>query len=250
MNKLYRKNEITFAIIWIVIYVVGTSIADSAAQELGVIKSVTAVFHIALVTYLWFWVKKQGLQDKYGFCKPVYPAAKFLFYLPLAVIATCSLWFGVRLNVSVLETVLFVISMLCVGFLEELIFRGFLFRAMEKDNVTQAIIVSSLTFGIGHIVNLFNASGKALIATIHQIIFAAAMGFLLVMIFYRGRSLWPCIIFHGVNNALSIFADGEASLHFFGSEEKEAFFGTGFTLVIAVLYIIILRRTLREKGKD
>ena len=49
--------------------------------------------------------------------------------------------------------------MLCVGFAEEVIFRGFLFRAMEKDNVKTAIIGSSVTFGLGHVLNLVNGSG-------------------------------------------------------------------------------------------
>ena len=31
----------------------------------------------------------------------------------------------------------------------------------------------------------------------------------------------PCIIFHGVNNACSAVSDEEASLAFFGSDERE-----------------------------
>lgn len=40
--------------------------------------------------------------------------------------------------------------MLCVGFLEEMIFRGLLFEAIAKENVKKAIIISSVTFGIRH----------------------------------------------------------------------------------------------------
>lgn len=36
------------------------------------------------------------------------------------------LWHGVAMNVSLLETVLYILTMFCVGFLEEMIFRGFL----------------------------------------------------------------------------------------------------------------------------
>ena len=97
----------------------------------------------------------------------------------------------------------------CVGFLEEVIFRGLLFRAMEKDNLKTAIIVSSLTFGIGHIVNLFNGSGKDPASNVIQIVFAVLVGFVLVLIFYYGKSLIPCILFHSANNALKVFeADG------------------------------------------
>ena len=95
--------------------------------------------------------------------------------------------------------------MCCVGFLEEVIFRGLLFRAMEKDGLKTAILVSSLTFGIGHIVNLFNGSGRDFASSIIQIIFAVLVGLVLVLIFHRGGSLIPCIVFHSVNNALGAF---------------------------------------------
>ena len=94
------------------------------------------------------------------------------------------------------------------GFLEEVIFRGLLFRAMEKDNVKSAIIVSALTFGIGHIVNLLNGSGRELLSSLVQIIFAVLVGFVLVLIFYHGKSLTACILFHSANNALKVFAGG------------------------------------------
>lgn len=98
--------------------------------------------------------------------------------------------------------------MLGVGFLEELIFRGFLFRAIEKENLTRAVIISSVTFGVGHIVNLFN--GQNILDTVGQIIFAVFVGFALVVLFHKGKSLVPCIVFHGIFNALSIVANDDA----------------------------------------
>ena len=65
--------------------------------------------------------------------------------------------------------------MLCVGFLEEVIFRGLLFQAIAKDNIKSAVIISSVTFGIGHIINLFNGSGMDLVNNLCQIVFAFAI---------------------------------------------------------------------------
>ena len=205
MTKLYKKSEITFAILWIVAYVVLTSLAEGLSESLGRPKSFTAAVHLAMALLLFFWIRKNGLSEKYGFCRPKLPAKRFLFYLPLAVIASASLWNGVRLQSGFPGTLLYVVSMCCVGFLEEVIFRGLLFRAMEKDNVKRAVIVSALTFGLGHIVNLFNGSGRDLTETAIQIGFAIMVGFVLVLIFYRGGSLIPCILFHSVNNALGAF---------------------------------------------
>lgn len=109
-------------------------------------------------------------------------------------------------NQPPLETVLYVLSMFCVGFLEELIFRGLLFQAMAKDGVRSAVVVSSVTFGIGHIVNLFNGSGAELLPNLLQVVYAVAVGFAFVMIFCRTKSLVPCIITHSVFNGLSAFA--------------------------------------------
>ena len=100
--------------------------------------------------------------------------------------------------------------MICVGFLEEMIFRGLLFKAMIKDGVKSAIIVSSITFGIGHIVNLINGSGAELLSNVLQILYAVAIGFMLVMIFYKTKSLLVCITMHSIFNSLSAFANKAA----------------------------------------
>ena len=212
MTKLYQKSEITFAILWIVAYVVLSSYADQLSLSIGIVKSVTAVLQIVMSLILFFWIRSNNLSEKYGFCKPIIPARQFLYYLPLVIIASTAFWGGFGPQYVFPDALMYVISMCCVGFLEEVIFRGLLFRAMEKDNLKKAIIVSSLTFGIGHIVNLFNGSGRDPASSVIQVIFAVLVGFVLVLIFYYGKSLVPCIIFHSANNALKVFeADGSFS---------------------------------------
>lgn len=209
MTKLYKKSEISFAILWIVAYVVLSSLADQLSESYGIIKSVTAVLHIAMSLILFFWIRNNDLSEKYGFCRSTIPAKRFLYYLPLILIASTAFWSGIKLQYGYPGALLYFISMCCVGFLEEVIFRGLLFRAMEKDNLKTAMIVSSLTFGLGHIVNLFNGSGMDLASSMTQIVLAVLLGFVLVLIFYYGKSLIPCILFHSANNALQVFsADG------------------------------------------
>ena len=212
MTKLYKKSEISFAILWIVAYVVLSSLADQLSETVGVAKSVTAILHIAMSLILFFWIRNNNLCEKYGFCRSVVPAKRFLYYLPLIIIASTAFWGGIKLQYGFPEATMFFISMCCVGFLEEVIFRGLLFRALEKDNLKTAILVSSLTFGLGHIVNLFNGSGKDPVSSMIQIVFAVLVGFVLVLIFYYGKSLIPCIVFHSANNALKVFS-AEGSLN-------------------------------------
>lgn len=206
MKRFYEKHELAFAIIWIVVYVNLFSMADNASRAIGTEKLITFPVAAAMSLVLLLWLKKNGLFEKYGLCAPKASARQFLYYLPLLLIVSCNAWFGLQLNMSVVESLLYVLSMLCVGFLEELIFRGLLFKAMCRDSVKAAIIVSSITFGLGHIVNLFNGSGAELLATLCQVCYAVAAGFMFVIIFHRGGSLIPCIAAHSGINMLSAFA--------------------------------------------
>ena len=259
MTKLYKKNELMFALVWIAIYVVGTSLAEALCEALGVVKLVSAAFHLALTVILLLWVRRNDLTEKCGLFLPRYRLSSAWFFLPLVLVGLYKLFFSPAFRLSPMESVLYVVSMLCVGFLEEIIFRGFLFRAIEKENLTRAIIISSdarcfffississlerlpestsaisssassvktaiiissVTFGIGHIVNLIN--GQDLPETILQIIFAIIVGFALVVLFYKGKSLVPCIVFHSVFNSLSIVANDEAMLKTLGGPVTSA----------------------------
>jgi membrane protease YdiL (CAAX protease family) len=108
---------------------------------LGVEKLVTLVIGIALSAVLLAFLWKNDLFKSYGLCRASASAGSMLYYLPVFLMLTANLWHGVALNCGFLETLLYVLSMLCVGFLEEIIFRGLLFEAMKKDNVKSAIIV-------------------------------------------------------------------------------------------------------------
>lgn len=207
MKKLYEKSELAFSLMWIVLYCVLMSVADSISDSTGVTKIISFPVAFLMSAVILIFIKKNGLSEKLGLCRPKATAKEMLYYIPLGLLPLANVMFGVRVNLSVGETVLYMLTMLCVGFLEEIIFRGMLFKAMAKDSLKSAVAVSSITFGIGHIINLFNGSGAELLPNILQVIYAVAAGFMFVMIFIRSGSLVPCIVLHGVFNALSVFAD-------------------------------------------
>ena len=242
LDRLYAKSEIVFAVSWIAVYVVFMSAADSLSLEMGVEKCLTLPAQLVLIGILLLWVRHAGLERRFGLCAPVTPAVRMLFYVPLALMIVYKVAFGVTMNYAPLETVLFVLSMFCVGFLEEFLFRALLFRSMARNNLTSAIVVSSLTFGFGHIVNLFNASGQDQFETAVQIVAAALVGFVLVYVFMRSGSLWPCIVFHGLFNALSAFSDDAATIAAAGSELGEALMFLGVIVVAGGAYLLYLRK--------
>lgn len=204
LKKLYDKDEIWFAVGWIIVYVVGFANADMLSDSIGIPKLLTVLVGAVLTLVLLHFVDNNGLAEKFGLCCFRGDYRRFLWFVPLAVISSVNFWNGVTMNVSIPETVLYILSMCFVGVLEEVIFRGLLFRGMGAGNVKVAIIVSSLTFGVGHIVNLF--TGAPLFETLLQLVYASAVGFCYTAVFYAGGSILPCVMSHIFVNATSIFA--------------------------------------------
>ena len=242
MKKLYEKNELTFAIVCIVVYCVLQSIANPLNKVIGIEYTASAAFCILQTIVLFTFIRKNNLQKRYGLCKTPVPALHFLYYVPLVILASGSLWNGVALNYSPAETFCRIVCMLCVGFLEEVIFRGLLFVAIAKDSIKSAVVISSVTFGIGHIINLFNGSGMDFVNNLCQIVFAIAVGFLLVTIFYRGGSLLPCIIVHSSINTLGTFAN-DTNL-----TTEMHLLHLAVLIVVTVIYTLILTRTLPKRS--
>ncbi|MBQ8569814.1 MAG: CPBP family intramembrane metalloprotease [Oscillospiraceae bacterium] len=235
MKKIYDKSETTFAIMWIIIYVVGASICNSISESIGMPRLVSLVYSVICVIVLLGFIKKNGLSEIYGLCSFKGDKKTFLYFIPIALISITNLTGGLALNDDLLKCVIMSAAVAVAGIVEELIFRGLLFVGMCKDNVKSAIIVSSVTFGIGHIVNLLN--GAPLFSTLCQIIYAVAIGFCFTIVFKTGKSLIPCIISHFVVNALSVFAvlpEGESAVR------ARGIFVTVYITVISVVYSLWL----------
>lgn len=244
LKKLYDKSRIWFAVAWIIAYCVLLSVGDSLSAVIGVEKSVTLVVGLLLSAVLLIFLYKHGLFAKYGLCRPKIPTRSMLFYAPILVMLTVNVWYGVTMNYGIAETMLYILSMLCVGFLEEVIFRGLLFVAMRKDSEKAAIIVSSLTFGIGHIINLINGSGAELLPNLLQVIYATAAGFMFVMIYLKTDSLLVCIAAHGIFNALSVFADEAGA-----TAEMRILTAIALT-VITGAYAVYIALKVKQKNED
>ena len=208
MTNFFKKHETLFCILLIVLYVVSNSFCVQSfgyTSPIGFV--VNTIFSFALILIM-LALKSTAY---YGLTR-VKDAKRYLYFIPLVIIATVNLWNGVNINNSPSEIIFYILTMINVGFIEEVIFRGFLFRMMEKQSLKSAIHVSAITFGIGHIVNLLN--GADLVPTLMQICYAISIGYLFVIIFYKSKSLVPCIIAHSVTNSLSIFnIDNSLSLY-------------------------------------
>lgn len=237
MKRLLMKNELGFSLVWIGLYVVLFSMADTVSRNLGTAKIITAPLCVIITVYLIIWLIKNGLCANYGLCKIKTSYRNYLYFLPLAVIASTNLWGGFTFRFSPVETALYIVSMLCVGFIEEIIFRGFLFRALCRESVKWAVIISSITFGMGHIVNLLN--GADVPSTLLQICYAAAVGFLFTIIFYYSKSLIPCIITHSAINSFSAFA-----------VERTDIFNTAAAIALIIISLVYALWLMKKARKN
>lgn len=239
MVKNYcQKHELTFALIWILLYV---SVVSPIRAKEGygfrlllalALLSALAVSCLALL----------GLLKKILFRKWDGSARQYLYFLPLFILSLGNLWGGIRMEGPESERMLAVLCMLLVGFLEEVIFRGLLFWALlKKDGALPAVIISAVTFGIGHIVNLL--SGQTGPETFLQIFFAIGWGFLFTMTFYKSGSLLIPILVHGIINASSLFSKAEGT-------SAMNLFHIACVLVVAILYCLYLRRLKTGLSED
>ena len=232
MEKIFKKNELLFCILLIVIYIL---INSFCMQEFGLTDYRTTIINTIFSIFLIILMIVLKRISYYGLTK-VTNLKRYLYFIPLILIISVNLWNGININNSVSEIIYYILTMINIGFIEEIIFRGFLFKMMENDNVRSAIIVSSITFGVGHIINLFN--GADLIPTLMQICYAISIGYLFVIIFYKSKSLIPCIITHSLTNALSIFnIDNFISLYI----------SSIFLIIVPLVYANYINNTIKEK---
>lgn len=231
MKKAFEKHETLFCMMLIIIYLVVNSVC---VQNFGHTSFVSFIANTILSVCLIVLMLVLKRTSYYGL-KKVENAKHYLYFIPLLVIVTVNMWNGFNINHSLKEIVFHILTMINIGFIEEIIFRGFLFKMMEKNNVKSAIIVSAVTFGAGHIVNLIN--GADLIPTLFQICYATSIGYLFVIIFHKSQSLVPCIFTHSLVNSLSIFnVENTVSLYV----------APVFLTIIPLVYAIYINKRVKE----
>jgi len=119
-----------------------------------------------------------GITDKDGF------SAQYVFILLLLVIA--------------------------VGFCEELIFRGLIFKYLSAKGLKVAILGSSILFGIGHLANL--ASDHNLLLVSIQIVFAFLFGLVCAEIVAKTKSIIIPIVWHATHDFIAFLTDSEPNV--------------------------------------
>lgn len=116
-----------------------------------------------------------------------------------------------RSPLSSAEIAVFVLTMVSIGFAEEIIFRGFvselIFQKYGNDfcGVWFSTIVSGMIFGSAHLVNAFSMDLGGVIV---QSVCAAVMGMSFTAIYYRTRNVYVTAALHAFMDFSVLFTAG------------------------------------------
>ena len=200
MKRLRSAHPIWHAVAWILAYILLTGVGDAVSELMGVPNAATAPILLLLAVALFAYVYRNGWSNYYGLHR--LDRAQFrrtLLYLPLAALVLMQFFRDLRNDLDPTGVLLIVGLMVGVGFIEEVIFRGFLFRAiLVRASLTRAIVISGVTFGIGHIVNL--ARGYTGAEQLLQIGVAVMLGIVLALLYAVSGTIVPLIAFHALFN--------------------------------------------------
>ena len=227
MLKLMEKNPVLHAVVWVVIYVALVNVGDALSDMMKIAWLPTAVLLILLSFVLTGYLKhsKEGLGRLKLRGVSRQDSAQTLLYLPLIALAFIQFAAGPESSLSASDIAVICLLMAGTGFVEELLFRGLLFEGIRgKSGLNRAILISGVTFGLGHIVNLLRGYDAAQMAG--QIVLAVVIGLVLALLIALTKNLMPGILFHIIFNISGSVTNGASASQTF--------------IMIAVLAIALL----------
>ena len=195
MIELFKKKEDLFTILIIIIYVVLNSYC---INSFGTTSYLTTIMNTCISVVLIYIIKSLKREKYYGLNK-VKNIKKYLYFIPLLIIGTVNIWNGLNINNTPKEILFY--------------------------------ILTSITFALGHIVNLLN--GQNIIDTLLQICYALSLGYLFVTLLIKTKSLYPSILTHILINSLAIFAS---------RTNEETLIITIILIIVSISYSIYLKR--------
>lgn len=202
-KRFSEKYPVIAAILWMIMYLIPFSVAMAITTILDLNNLllptlVNIVFSIIATIYL----KKRYLSFKtIGISKPV-NIKNTIYFIPIILIATVPIIFGGKFSVTSYEAINYLVLTLSVGYFEEILGRGVLYRIVESvKGKCCAVLVSSIIFGVAHMANALG--GKDIIDIILQIGFAFLIGILLAELMIITKSIIPGMIYHFLHDFIA-----------------------------------------------
>lgn len=208
MKHLYEKNKVRHFLVWLAAYLILSVVAINIGAGLGISDHVSVavpLLILSLVMLAYLRRTRIGTDVGLGIPGAVSPA-RMWFYLPLAALIALPLIGGVRGDLTAVAVVAIIVQFVCVGFLEEVLFRGMLLRALlEKWRPVWAVLLSGVTFGVGHAASMM--VGQSGGDTVLQIINATVVGLIFTLVVLVTGSLTAVIVVHVFYNIIAVLTD-------------------------------------------
>lgn len=235
MHTDQGKKGLRRALIAIFIYIALVNVGDALGEAYGLGSVITALLVLALASVL---VKKHARKELGLIIPSLSNLQKWVYFLPLALMVLVQWVAGLEPGIGAAGVGEAALLMLGVGFVEEVLFRGMLFQAIEKTSTTRrAVIISGVTFGLGHIVNLLRGYSASELAG--QIVLAIAIGILLSLLMARTRSVVVGAVFHILFNFSGTVTNQ--------GSESQGLFLIGLLLISLGTIVLLLRPSLQKK---
>jgi membrane protease YdiL (CAAX protease family) len=174
MTRFASRHPLVFSVFAVLVAIVviklmGAGLADRDLSALCIRLTIEATFGgyvIFLLTSLWWWREA-------GFKQPV-TRLRLWAYLPLLLVPVLVAASSGFQPASASQVIGFAILTLMVGFAEESLLRGVVLRVLLPNGVLRAALLSSLFFGLGHLVNIWQ--GASPFTTIVQVLYSIFLG--------------------------------------------------------------------------
>jgi len=237
-----QRRPIIFVVLLLLVILVTFFLAGTVTYRLKLPTlaiNIIAYPILALIAILllsrWHWWREAGLR------LPPNPRSLWFFTVALLPVILNIAFAGLGYpGIGLL--LLFLALALFVGFVEETYFRGMMLRALLRRGPWQAVIISSLVFGIAHPLNLL--AGANLAATLLQVVWAFAFGMMYAALALRTQTILPLIVTHGLTNFFGYLAVSPVEST---SLSTLSYVVTAGEILIYIAYSLILMRQVKQQ---
>lgn len=217
-----RRKPYLFSFLLLFALLVTNGTAVTVAEIIGApLTSAVIYSELALAIILLLVISRLRWWKEIGFKKPERSKTVWLF-APAFLLVLGNLTFGIgEVDAGLLLS--FAVLAALSGFVEEVIFRGLMLRALIVRGEWTALVVTSGIFGVAHAGNVL--AGSEPLYVMLQLAYSLAIGFGFGAMALRGGLLWPLIIAHGLGNFIALINADEYAL--------------GHLVTVVIVYIVI-----------
>ncbi|MGE7998606.1 CPBP family intramembrane glutamic endopeptidase [Lysinibacillus sp. NPDC093190] len=209
-----KNSPILLSILFTVLALIFPTIAGVIVS----VKNITSLSSICLIQFIFttagvlitLWIMKKSkfsFQD-FGFRK--FKAEAWIAVIVVSELVSFLNGITDKDGFSAQYVLILLLFVIAVGFCEELIFRGLVFKYLSAKGLKVAIIGSSILFSIGHLANLF--SGQDFLMTLLQVTYAFLFGLVCAEIVAKTKSIIFLIVWHAMHDFIAFLTDSEPNV--------------------------------------